>query len=131
MSLAEPYEIFKIRFTQVANGMAWYYGAPVWLTGSALYKEHPRDYDIRIILEDHDYHRLFGTDKVVPADKMISPQYRNVIYEQLKENRKWSKHCDCRLDIQFQTVHTVAAFYALQRRVRLDTLDDYLFHAGL
>lgn len=44
----------------IANQLYGYYGGEVYLVGSSLQKENCRDIDIRIIITDVDFERLFG-----------------------------------------------------------------------
>jgi hypothetical protein len=42
--------------------MAARFNAPVLLVGSALYKSHPRDIDVRIIISDVQFNARYGVD---------------------------------------------------------------------
>ena len=44
----------------IANQLYGYYGGEVYLVGSALQKENSRDIDIRVIVTQEDFERLFG-----------------------------------------------------------------------
>lgn len=48
------------QLTKLANQWYGYYGGPVYLVGSALDKEDPRDIDIRVVITNQDFERLFG-----------------------------------------------------------------------
>lgn len=50
-----------LRLQQWANTISGYYGVPVYLCGSALLKKNPRDYDIRICLDDRDFVVRYGS----------------------------------------------------------------------
>jgi hypothetical protein len=88
-----------------ANNLRGYFGAPVYLVGSALSGKtaEPRDWDIRIILEDEDFDRHFG-----------DPQQWNregITGEWTELRWRWSDACtraskqgwrECGLNIDFQ-----------------------------
>ena len=48
------------KLTKLANHWYAYYGGPVFLIGSALEKEEPRDIDIRVVVTKEDFERLYG-----------------------------------------------------------------------
>lgn len=56
----QPFELFWLKFQRTANSLAIRYGGKVYLVGSALTKEAPRDYDIRIIIPQRERRRQFG-----------------------------------------------------------------------
>lgn len=59
------------KFTpQWANHMAARYDGPVYLVGSILHNPNPRDYDIRILVEDTDFAARYG----MALYKMDSPK---------------------------------------------------------
>lgn len=43
-----------------ANGLRAFYGAPVYLVGSALRKRKPRDVDVRLRLSDADFFKRYA-----------------------------------------------------------------------
>ena len=45
---------------RIANQLYGYYGGPVYLVGSALTDENPRDIDIKVVVSRKDFERLFG-----------------------------------------------------------------------
>lgn len=49
------------KLTKLANQWYGYYGGPVYLVGSSLDKEDPRDVDVRVVVSPEDFQRLFGT----------------------------------------------------------------------
>lgn len=52
----------KVRAALAIDAMHWAarYNAPVYLVGSTLYKPVPRDCDIRITIDDHDFGLRYG-----------------------------------------------------------------------
>lgn len=50
------------RLREWANTISGYYGAPVYLCGSALTKKKPRDFDVRICLSDGDFIVRYGAN---------------------------------------------------------------------
>lgn len=108
-----------------ADALASMYGGPVYLVGSALHLADPGDVDLRCVLEEHDWRRLFGRADPLNAERARMRRYR----EELKQSRRLARAFHYRFDFQFQTV---AAFDAKHGpRVRVDALPAYVFEAGL
>jgi hypothetical protein len=126
-------EAFALKFRRNANSLAVRYGAPVLLVGGALVDEHPRDYDVRIVLSEEDHKRQF---------KGVSGQIRDVKYLNDFEDWEWRRGYDCLkhsrvmsvrmrvcVDFQIQSEHEAQAWKDLPS-VRLDTAPDWFFKAG-
>lgn len=109
-----------------ANGLAAFYGAPVYLVGGALRRgnDDPRDYDIRVILPDAEFTRRYG-DPERWAEEGSSGNYSRIRW-------RWSDDCvhktrigwkDTRLNIDFQVYPAShdRARYAKRRKLRIDT----------
>ena len=114
----EPYKEFLISFARNANAFAAFYGCPVWLTGSAIHKENPRDYDIRVVLDSEDANRLFGYEE---------NRWWKVAYWNLKISRILSRSFKKNVDFQIQFDDSA---YSGKPRVRLDTATNEFFQAG-
>lgn len=110
-----------------ADGLASMYGGPIWMVGSALQLEDPGDVDLRCVLEEHDWRRLFGglDQHGQEKERTRLRRYR----EELKQSRRLARGFRYRFDFQFQSR---AAFKAKHGpRVRIDAVPDYVFAAGL
>lgn len=135
-----PYahEWFAMSLSHLATGAAFMYGGPIFLVGSALYEHDPHDFDVRVVLQEHDFRRLFGdreTDeaKIKRGARGWSPGRQELRQgrEELKQSRRWwaatGQHH--RIDFQFQTLETWAAKDG--PRLRLDHVPKWGFLAGL
>ena len=81
---------FPARFRRTANSLAALYGAPVYLVGSALdSRRRARDIDVRVIVAELDWVRLFRTPFFDPQ----VPHYDNNLGQllRLQENLKRSR----------------------------------------
>lgn len=109
-----------------ADGLASMYGGPIWMVGSALHLPDPGDIDLRCVLGDDDWRRLFGrSDDNGEKERTIHRRYR----EELKQSRRLARGFHYRFDFQFQGA---AAFETKHGpRVRVDSLSDYVLGAGL
>jgi hypothetical protein len=108
---------FKKRFQTTANAIASRYAGKVWLVGGALGDDKPRDYDVRVVVEDEDAVRLGLDDEW------------NLRYENLKGSRNFSAMMLVNVDFQVQ-LPKEAKRYRYQPRKRLDDAPDSLFDAG-
>jgi hypothetical protein len=88
-----------------AHSLAMFYGAHLYLVGSALSREDAGDFDIRIPLDSDDWQRLFGFQTEAP-ENYLSEQYARKCREELKLNRRHTRWCgyQWRYDFQFQTL---------------------------
>jgi len=116
---------FVLRFKRNANSLAARYGAPVFLVGGAVRcDEKPRDYDVRVVLGDGEFRRLFGDfNKERDADSQMNSAEILRAYDCLKQSRIASGRMKCCIDIQIQHESEVEAYKDLPR-VRLDGLPD-------
>ena len=126
------WEWFRWSFQSFANSLASRLGGPVYLVGSALHRHRPADYDVRVVLEEHDLVRLFGLadDKKRPDGQLWNTRQWAMGREQLKQSRRLSRAMRVNVDFQIQTVHE-AEQRATRPRLRLDTASDGFFDAGL
>ena len=110
-----------------ANALASIYGGPIYMVGSALRLEDPGDVDLRCVLEEHDWRRLFGglDQHGREKERTTMRRYR----EELKQSRRLARSFRYRFDFQFQARATFEAKHG--PRVRVDTLPDDVLAAGL
>ena len=110
-----------------ADALASMYGGPIYMVGSALQLEDPGDVDLRCVLEEHDWRRLFGglDQHGQEKERTRLRRYR----EELKQSRRLARGFRYRFDFQFQARATFAAKHG--PRVRIDAVPDYVFAAGL
>ena len=115
----------------VINQLAARLGAPVFLVGSALTKEDPHDFDLRVTLGEPDMLRLFGEAGTGRTEMSLTDERTwRQCYEQLKQSRRLSRMLGKNIDFQIQSEKT-AAGYAERDRVRLDMAPDGFFDAGV
>lgn len=135
-SAPPPYELFVIKFSATANSLAARYGGPVYLVGSSISSDSPRDYDIRVVVSEYDLTRLFGpgsnTHKLEPGGRVIpSAREMAMLVEQLKVSRRLSRYFGRNIDFQIE-LPEYAAKRADKPRFRLDSIpDDVLATAGM
>lgn len=108
-----------------ANGLASMFGGPIWMVGSALRLVDPGDVDLRCVIGDHDWRRLFGLTDKLNGERTRMRRYR----EELKQSRRLARGFGYRFDFQFQSAETFAAKHG--PRVRVDTVPDEVFTAGM
>lgn len=129
-----PYLDFATKFRRTANELAVFYGAPIWLVGSALFEEEPRDYDVRVFLDKTEWKRLFGASSLQERTVDDLTSYAawewKLGYENLKRTRILSWRMNYRVDFQIQSDGCVTAFYKSKSRIRLDTAPDWVLMAG-
>ena len=113
-----------------ANGLAGFYGAPVYLCGSVLLGDNPkpRDWDIRMTLADEDFERLFGDPQEWVLEGATG-QWTDIRW-------KWSRACTkeakngwyrCRLNVDFQIYpasHVLLRYPDHFPKMRLDEMPD-------
>lgn len=127
----EPWaRVFARGLEGFANTFAMSYGGPFYLVGSALVEPHPYDVDIRVVIEKHDWLRLFGEpDK--REGSVWSTQRVAWARDRLKQSRRLSRAFMTNIDFQVQRVEEAERRYVGKPRLRLDTIPDELFKAGL
>jgi hypothetical protein len=124
---------FALRFRRQADSLAALYGAPVWLVGGALLDEHPRDFDVRIVLPPAELARLFGDDAgTYPGnfgfDSSVEWEWR-LKAEGLKQSRIASARMRLRVDLQLQS-EPDASPHRERPRCRIDAAPDWVLNAG-
>lgn len=128
-----PYDTFRIRFRRNANSLVGRYGAHVFLVGGALEDEEPRDYDVRIILPDDDFRRLYGghplDDKPVESCFDYQMWEWRRAYDGLKQSRLMTVRMSVPVDFQVQA-ESEARVYDRRPVVRLDSTPAWVFKAG-
>ena len=108
-----------------ANGLATMFGGPIYLVGSALRLADPGDVDLWCVIGEHDWTRLFGRHTEANAERRLMRRYR----EELKQSRRLERGFHYRFDFQFQTPEQFGD--KTGPRVRVDTVPDYVFTAGM
>ncbi len=119
---------FVAAFGRTANSLAALYGGPVYLVGSALYKEDPLDIDVRLPLGDADLLRRFGPQGKLDDNFTWECDWWRY-YDQLKQSRRLSRHLPFRIDFQFQRLAIFEQHTG--DRLRLDSAPEGFFLAGL
>jgi hypothetical protein len=112
-----------------ANQIAARFAAPVYLVGSALREEYPRDVDIRIVLTDADFVQRYGISADEPhrigPHATHSPDYRRLCERYWTDIAKlgaWASRNHSRglnFDVQVQS-DSLAVPFVLHERMRLD-----------
>ncbi len=120
-----PYATFVLRFGSQANSLATKYGGKVWLVGGALREGNPRDYDVRIVIGDQDWLRLFREAYETSVCEWL-PQHWARARDNLKQSRLMSLRMCENVDVQIQHASEVEK-YALEMKVRLDSAEDEFF----
>jgi len=111
---------FVEAFARAADGLAKLYGAPIWLVGSALTKERPRDIDIRIVLCECEMRRRYGTRfPQIQHGGYTLWEWRRAV-DNIKQSRALMNYGGYPIDLQIQS-QGEAAPYATRPRIRLDT----------
>jgi hypothetical protein len=111
-----------------ANHIAGRFNAPVYLVGSALREERPRDIDIRIVLTDEAFMQRYGCPRwecdFLGHDVSTPAVVR--YHRDMAKHGEWAgRHHSRGLNFDFQVQdETSAAKYADQPRVRIDKLGD-------
>ena len=125
-------EWFARTFQGLASSLTSRYGGPIYLVGSALVKPAPLagDYDVRVLLENADIERLFGTDLSYAEGDLTSVRRWRWLREELKQARRMSRAMRVNIDFQFQHAQHQAR-YAGKPRLRLDKATDEYLAAGL
>ncbi len=119
---------FPALFKGQANYLVGRYGAPVFLTGSALTSEHPRDIDIRIVLSDKEVSRLYGHDfpkRSETIGELLDWEWRR-LRDNLRQSRSLSNWSGYPIDFQIQSEMEALA-YKDCRRLRLDSAPSWVF----
>ena len=127
-------ETFVMKFRRNANSLATLYGVPVWLVGGALTDEHPRDFDVRVILSEADHKKFFKGSYLESRTTKWLEDFEDWewlrAYECLKMSRIQTYRMSCRVDFQIQS-ETEAEHYKDMPKERLDTTPDWVMEAGL
>lgn len=126
----QPWHDFVFAFQQNANNLVALYGGPVFLVGSGLTKEAPRDWDVRIVISERDRLRLFGDKDVdwVDGFSQWGPARWRLEMESLRQCRRMSeRYRRFRFDIQIQELEYVLYRYRHSPRLRLDSAPEDAF----
>lgn len=123
---------FPDTFRNQANYYASLYGAPIFLVGSSLIKETPRDIDIRVPLSDEELYRLYGYNREEKLGNLSDwNEWRwKQAADHVKRNRALRRWGGFPIDFQTQTMDEFLAHSHLPS-IRLDTAPDYVLKAGI
>lgn len=118
---------------QMMNHYAVSYGGPVYLVGSALVEPDPYDVDIRCAIGKGDWLRLFGDPQPRPGCAAYDWPTSRLAWgrDRLKQSRRLSRAFLRNIDWQVQRVEELEHSYVGKPRLRLDTIPDAIFLAGL
>lgn len=111
-----------------SNQMAARFARPVYLCGSALKLQHPRDYDIRIVLTDEEFEHRYGDPCFYESSAWLPKRFPQMLsyYEDMaKLTRQGVLACHLNLDFQVHPMKFAQKErYRDQPRKRLDLLAD-------
>lgn len=115
-------------FRGQANNLVGRYGAPVYLVGSALTAEVPRDIDIRIVLPDEEISRLYGSGLPITRSEKRGElelwEWRR-LRDNLKQSRALRNWGGYPIDFQVQWEMEAIA-YNDKPKLRLDNAPDWV-----
>jgi hypothetical protein len=102
------------------------FSSPVYLVGSALTKEYPRDIDVVVILSDEDFFNRYGLKAIetqVVGDT-VDEKYRRYWEDVAKLTRWASMNHNLNIDFKIQDVSSVRLTgLDSEEKLRLDCLD--------
>lgn len=75
------------QLVRIANQLYGYYGGPVYLIGSALYNENPRDIDIRVVISVTDFNRIYGNYEKF-NEEYISGEFDTIAWKWVDDRLK-------------------------------------------
>lgn len=123
---------FVPAFMKQANYYASLYGAPIWFVGSGLRSPNPSDLDIRVVLSDLEFWRMYGRpidDASHDHEPWDEWRWRRAA-DNLKRSRRSGVWGGYRIDFQVLTVQE-AQMFKDQDKIRLDTAPDWVLSSGL
>jgi hypothetical protein len=123
-------EWFPKAFQHQANLYVGLYGAPIFLVGSTLSKDVPRDIDIRVILSDEEMWRLFGRPYEPKKENLWEEWQWKRAAENLKRSRELSAWSGYPIDFQVQSMAEASPHKDLPA-IRLDSAPDWVLKSGL
>jgi hypothetical protein len=101
------------------------FGAPVYLVGSTLTEENPRDTDISIVLSDEEFAARYG-DVQAWDREMYGIEWgagrQRWAEDQIKLTRYLVTGYRLNVDLKIEPLFRAEAIYQGKRRVRLDTV---------
>lgn len=110
-----------------ADGIAGFYGAPVYLVGSALqdHNEHPRDWDIRVEMPDDDFSARFGSVEAWTTEA-VTGQWGECRWrwsaECVKRTRDAWRWAMVNVDFQIYPLTHAERAYGKMPKLRLDSM---------
>lgn len=143
MTPRETAEIFALKFRGQATHLAYQFGGPVYLVGSALTSPKPGDIDIRLVIAREDAVTFFG-DRCDDSTPFDWPPGKHLKHrEELKQSRRMTRGWSgtlltlfgaMRVDFQFQiglfNDTSGLPIFDDKPRIRLDAMPLEYFDAG-
>lgn len=117
------------RLVREANFERGLFGVPIYLCGSALFdfNANPRDWDIRLRLEDDDFAARFGdpeTWRLEGNSGLWTAVRWRWSDECVKRSHQWSAKFRSTFDVQIYPASHWDDFYGNAPRLRLDSRED-------
>jgi hypothetical protein len=120
-------DYIKLKVPGWANQMYSRFGYPVYLVGSSLFTENPRDIDIRINLPDNVFIARYG-----PINQWMSDTWKPV-WGIARQN--WAKDMSklsleaclalkMNIDFQVEPIIAVYSWHKNKPKLRIDTIED-------
>lgn len=112
------------RLNPWANQIAARFGHPVYLVGSALEHEDPRDVDVVCLLPDAEFWGRYGRyQEHARIDVPWGPEAKRWGEDMAKLSAYAAKHLALNVDLKVQAHYLAQHWYGDAPRVRLDDLD--------
>jgi hypothetical protein len=122
---AERVRRLKLQLHGWACQTAVRFGAPVYLVGSTLTEDAPRDVDISIVLSDEDFAGRYG-DVQQWDSEMYGIEWGEARQRWAEDQVKLTRHLvtgyRMNVDLKIEPIFRAAAIYQGKPRVRLDTV---------
>lgn len=124
-------DFFLEAFQEQANHYAIYYQAPIYLVGSVLTSDNPRDIDVRVVLTERQMYRHYG--KVIGAK--ATREWKSWMWRRAADQVKRSRQAvlGMTLDFQIQSEEESSGYMnnpEKHPRVRIDIVPDWVLNAG-
>lgn len=109
-----------------ANHVRGFYGHPVYLVGSALTKEEPRDIDVICILPDEEFKHRYGIKNIEQffRDKILgdfSKPHWNLVDDYLKKTKHGWRFTKMNIDFKVKAEYENKNFHYTSKKEILDT----------
>lgn len=116
----------KLQLHGWACQMAVRFGVPVYLVGSALVDDNPRDIDLSIVLPDEDFTARYGDVQRWDSEMWgiaWGAERQRWAEDQIKLARHLVAAYKMNIDLKIEPLFRAAAIYQGKPRVRLDTVE--------